>query len=95
MNDALKLFQEAKKDPSWTDLALESVIEIYLNPQNNIVGGEAIDGELKDARATLYAASLFIKVHHLRVAEYRICPTMKNRAYWTQGYGLAAAIKLH
>uniref|UniRef100_A0AAX7UWV8 Tetratricopeptide repeat domain 21B n=1 Tax=Astatotilapia calliptera TaxID=8154 RepID=A0AAX7UWV8_ASTCA len=48
-NDALRHFNKARKDNDWGQNAVYNMIEIYLNPDNDTVGGElfeTLDGEI-------------------------------------------------
>lgn len=48
-NDALRHFNKARKDNDWGQNAVYSMIEIYLNPDNDTMGGEVfenLDGEI-------------------------------------------------
>uniref|UniRef100_A0A671XG31 Tetratricopeptide repeat domain 21B n=1 Tax=Sparus aurata TaxID=8175 RepID=A0A671XG31_SPAAU len=48
-NDALQHFNKARKDNDWGQNAIYNMIEIYLNPDNNTMGGEvfeSLDGEI-------------------------------------------------
>lgn len=48
-NEALGHFNMARKDNAWGQNAVYNMIEIYLNPDNDIIGGEAfetLDGEI-------------------------------------------------
>ncbi|XP_047456224.1 tetratricopeptide repeat protein 21B [Mugil cephalus] len=48
-NEALRHFNKARKDNDWGQNAVYNMIEIYLNPDNDIIGGEAfetLDGEI-------------------------------------------------
>lgn len=42
-NTALKHFNMARRDSEWGDKALECMIEICLNPDNNTIGGETFE----------------------------------------------------
>ena len=42
VNDALKEFVQCRKDREWGDKSMENMIELFLNPENDIVGGEAL-----------------------------------------------------
>uniref|UniRef100_A0AAQ5ZI80 Tetratricopeptide repeat protein 21B n=1 Tax=Amphiprion ocellaris TaxID=80972 RepID=A0AAQ5ZI80_AMPOC len=48
-NDALRHFNKARKDNDWGQNAVYNMIEIYLNPDNDTIGGEVfetLDGEI-------------------------------------------------
>ncbi|XP_058478817.1 tetratricopeptide repeat protein 21B [Solea solea] len=48
-NDALRHFNKARKDNDWGQNAVYNMIEIYLNPDNDTMGGEVfenLDGEI-------------------------------------------------
>ncbi|KAM6934319.1 tetratricopeptide repeat protein 21B [Xenentodon cancila] len=48
-NDALRHFNKARKDNDWGQNAVYNMIEIYLNPDNDTIGGELfenLDGEI-------------------------------------------------
>jgi tetratricopeptide repeat protein 21B len=42
-NDALKEFNSCRRDPEWGQDALYHMIELFLNPDNDIQGGEALE----------------------------------------------------
>ncbi|XP_063781238.1 tetratricopeptide repeat protein 21A [Pseudophryne corroboree] len=42
-NEALKYFNKARKDSDWGQRAITNMIQICLNPDNEIVGGEVFD----------------------------------------------------
>ncbi|KAI8811768.1 hypothetical protein BJ742DRAFT_866792 [Cladochytrium replicatum] len=42
INDALKEFNICRHDSDWGELALNHMIEIFLNPANDVIGGEAL-----------------------------------------------------
>lgn len=43
-NQALKYFNKARKDSEWGQRAISSMIQICLNPDNEILGGEVFEG---------------------------------------------------
>lgn len=48
-NDALQHFNKARKDNDWGQNAVYNMIEIYLNPDNDTMGGEVfenLDGDI-------------------------------------------------
>lgn len=48
-NEALRHFNKARKDNDWGQNAVYNMIEIYLNPDNDTMGGEVfenLDGEI-------------------------------------------------
>lgn len=48
-NEALRHFNKARKDNDWGQNAVYNMIEIYLNPDNDTMGGEvfeSLDGEI-------------------------------------------------
>ena len=48
-NDALKLFNKARKDQEWGQRAIYNMIEICINPDNQMLGGEvfeSVDSEI-------------------------------------------------
>uniref|UniRef100_S4RS46 Tetratricopeptide repeat domain 21B n=1 Tax=Petromyzon marinus TaxID=7757 RepID=S4RS46_PETMA len=52
-NDALKHFNKARKDSDWGQKAIYNMIEICLNPDNDIVGGEVfenLDGNVSSSQ---------------------------------------------
>ncbi len=50
-NDALKLFNKARKDSEWGQRAIYSMIEICLNPDNQMLGGEVFESVDSDVHA--------------------------------------------
>lgn len=42
-NDALQHFNKARKDNDWGQNAVYTMIEIYLNPDNDTMGGEVFE----------------------------------------------------
>lgn len=42
-NAALQAFNRARRDLEWGERALYNMIEIVLNPDNEIIGGEVLD----------------------------------------------------
>ncbi len=50
-NDALKLFNRARKDNEWGQRAVYSMIEICLNPDNQMLGGEVFESVDSDVHA--------------------------------------------
>lgn len=50
-NEALKLFNKARKDPEWGQRAIYSMIEICLNPDNQMLGGEVFETVDSDVHA--------------------------------------------
>ncbi len=42
MNEALHCFNQARKDSEWGERALFSMVEICLNPENEMLGGETL-----------------------------------------------------
>ncbi|XP_073437605.1 tetratricopeptide repeat protein 21A isoform X3 [Dendrobates tinctorius] len=51
-NEALKYFNKARKDNDWGQRAINNMIQICLNPDNEIVGGEVFDN-LEDENSLL------------------------------------------
>ncbi|KAG8573306.1 hypothetical protein GDO81_012353, partial [Engystomops pustulosus] len=47
-NEALKYFNKARKDNDWGQRAITNMIQICLNPDNEIVGGEVFDNLEED-----------------------------------------------
>ncbi|XP_014375105.1 tetratricopeptide repeat protein 21A [Alligator sinensis] len=43
-NQALKYFNKARKDSEWGQRAISSMVQICLNPDNEILGGEVFEG---------------------------------------------------
>lgn len=48
-NDALQHFNKARKDNDWGQNAVYTMIEIYLNPDNDTLGGEVFENLDGDA----------------------------------------------
>lgn len=38
MNNALQCFNRAKKDLEWGEKAIYNIVEVLLNPENDIIG---------------------------------------------------------
>ncbi|XP_071603569.1 tetratricopeptide repeat protein 21B isoform X3 [Heliangelus exortis] len=53
-NDALRHFNKARKDSDWGQNAVYNMIEICLNPDNEIVGGEVFENLDADKGRTMY-----------------------------------------
>ncbi|XP_077347338.1 tetratricopeptide repeat protein 21A [Lithobates pipiens] len=47
-NEALKYFNKARKDSDWGEKSVTSMIQICLNPDNEIIGGEVFDSLNED-----------------------------------------------
>jgi hypothetical protein len=47
---ALKLFNMARKDSDWGNLATYNMVEICLNPDNDTIGGEAFESVEGDSK---------------------------------------------
>ena len=63
-NDALQHFNKARKDNDWGQNAIYNMIEIYLNPDNNTMGGEvfeSLDGEIGWVAVHIAIFSLYCK----------------------------------
>ncbi|KAL2917694.1 hypothetical protein HK105_202567 [Polyrhizophydium stewartii] len=43
INESLKEFVFCRRDAQWGERALHNLIDLFLNPDNNILGGEALD----------------------------------------------------
>lgn len=50
-NEALKLFNKARRDNDWGQRAIYSMIEICLNPDNQMIGGEVFESVDSDVHA--------------------------------------------
>lgn len=46
MNDALKEFVICRKDNIWGERALLNLIDIFLNPSSDTIGGEALNSAI-------------------------------------------------
>ncbi|XP_054846941.1 tetratricopeptide repeat protein 21A [Eublepharis macularius] len=66
-NEALKFFNKARKDNDWGQKALTNMIHICLNPDNEIIGGEAIDKQNGDA--SILKEKRESEQHGIRTAE--------------------------
>ncbi|XP_056375625.1 tetratricopeptide repeat protein 21A isoform X2 [Hyla sarda] len=77
-NEALKFFNKARKDNDWGQRAITNMIQICLNPDNEIVGGEVFDsseennsliGEKRDSeKLGIRTAEKLLKEFHPRTA---------------------------
>ncbi|XP_069585880.1 tetratricopeptide repeat protein 21A isoform X1 [Ranitomeya imitator] len=93
-NEALKYFNKARKDNDWGQRAITNMIQICLNPDNEIVGGEVFDnledenslvGEKRDSeKLGVRTAEKLLKKFHPRTAQGQ------NRLAMLQGYCLMA-----
>ncbi|KAK6040734.1 hypothetical protein COOONC_21761 [Cooperia oncophora] len=66
-NAALQAFNRARRDLEWGERALYNMIEIVLNPDNEIIGGEVLDkaddrGDEADREMAAKTAERFLKV---------------------------------
>ena len=50
-NNALKLFNKARRDNEWGQRAIYNMIEICLNPDNQMLGGEVFESVDSDVHA--------------------------------------------
>ena len=50
-NEALKLFNKARKDHEWGQRAIYNMIEICINPDNQMLGGEVFESVDNDVTA--------------------------------------------
>ncbi|CAJ0597974.1 unnamed protein product [Cylicocyclus nassatus] len=64
-NAALQAFNRARRDLEWGERALYNMIEIVLNPDNEIIGGEVLDaedrGDNSDREMAAKTAERFLK----------------------------------
>ncbi|KAM4028837.1 tetratricopeptide repeat protein 21A isoform 2-T2 [Anomaloglossus baeobatrachus] len=77
-NEALKYFNKARKDNDWGQRAVTNMIQICLNPDNEVVGGEVFDnleedssllGEKRDSeKLGVRTAEKLLKEFHPRTA---------------------------
>lgn len=49
-NEALKFLNKARKDSSWGQSATYYMVQICLNPDNEIVGGEAFENLVAESK---------------------------------------------
>lgn len=49
-NEALKFLNKARKDSTWGQSATYYMVQICLNPDNEIVGGEAFDNAAAESK---------------------------------------------
>lgn len=49
-NEALRFLNKARKDSTWGQLATCYMVQICLNPDNEIVGGEAFESLVGDSK---------------------------------------------
>nr|XP_056713559.1 tetratricopeptide repeat protein 21A [Euleptes europaea] len=66
-NEALKFFNKARKDNDWGQKALNKMIQICLNPDNEIIGGEAFENQNGDA--SILKEKRESEQHGIRTAE--------------------------
>ncbi|XP_060104278.1 tetratricopeptide repeat protein 21A [Heteronotia binoei] len=66
-NEALKFFNKARKDNDWGQKALTKMIQICLNPDNEILGAEAFENQSGDA--SNLAEKRESEQHGIRTAE--------------------------
>ncbi|XP_032203773.1 tetratricopeptide repeat protein 21A isoform X2 [Mustela erminea] len=65
-NEALKFLNKARKDSSWGQSATYYMVQICLNPDNEIVGGEAFENLVAESNSTDRKGS---EQHGVRTAE--------------------------
>ena len=83
-NEALKLFNKARKDPEWGQRAIYSMIEICLNPDNQMLGGEVfetVDSDVHAESRDSQEMALRTADKLLKVSEHAIKNEM-TVAYW-------------
>ncbi|KAM4687801.1 tetratricopeptide repeat protein 21A [Discoglossus pictus] len=78
-NEALKLFNKARKDSEWGQSAISNMVQICLNPDNDIVGGEVFEsldedesfsGEKKESeKLGVRTAEKLLKEFHPRTTQ--------------------------
>ncbi|XP_048367165.1 tetratricopeptide repeat protein 21A [Sphaerodactylus townsendi] len=66
-NEALKFFNKARKDNDWGQKALNKMIQICLNPDDEIIGGEAFENQNGDA--SILKEKRESEQHGIRTAE--------------------------
>lgn len=49
-NEALKFLNKARKDSTWGQIATCYMVQICLNPDNEIVGGETFESLMADSK---------------------------------------------
>lgn len=49
-NEALKFLNKARKDSTWGQSAIYYMVQICLNPDNEIVGGEAFENLVTESK---------------------------------------------
>ncbi|XP_060639450.2 tetratricopeptide repeat protein 21A [Anolis sagrei] len=99
-NQALRFFNKARKDSDWGQKALSYMIQICLNPDNEIIGGEAFENQnnietsaLKEKRES--------EQHGIRTAEkllkefYPHSQEGQNQVEMLQSYCLMATKEKH
>ncbi|KAK7816734.1 hypothetical protein U0070_009259, partial [Myodes glareolus] len=65
-NEALKFLNKARKDSTWGQIATCYMVQICLNPDNEIVGGETFESLMADSNSTSRKES---QQHGVRTAE--------------------------
>ncbi|XP_077996608.1 tetratricopeptide repeat protein 21B-like [Glandiceps talaboti] len=76
-NTALKHFNMARKDTDWGQKALENMIEICLNPDNDTVGGEVfehMDGEFSNSTEKQDSEALAVRTAEKLLKELKPQP---------------------
>ncbi|XP_053122295.1 tetratricopeptide repeat protein 21A isoform X2 [Hemicordylus capensis] len=93
-NQALKFFNKARKDSDWGQKALSYMIQICLNPDKEIIGGEAFDNQTGDA--SILKEKRESEQHGIRTAEkllkefYPHSQESQNQVEMLQSYCLMA-----
>ncbi|XP_059966738.1 tetratricopeptide repeat protein 21A isoform X2 [Mesoplodon densirostris] len=77
-NEALKFLNKARKDSTWGQSATYYMVQICLNPDNEIVGGEAFENLVTESKKEL-------EQHGVRTAEKLLREFYPHSAWgWTQ-----------
>ncbi|KAJ6659332.1 hypothetical protein lerEdw1_019203 [Lerista edwardsae] len=98
-NQALKFFNKARKDSDWGQKALSCMIQICLNPDNEIIGGEALENQNGDA--SILKEKRESEQHGIRTAEkllrefYPHSQEGQNQVEMLQSYCLMATKEKH
>ncbi|XP_020661983.3 tetratricopeptide repeat protein 21A [Pogona vitticeps] len=99
-NQALKFFNKARKDHDWGQKALGCMIQICLNPDNEIIGGETVENQ-STRDASIQKEKRESEQHGIRTAEkllkefYPHSQEGQNQVEMLQSYCLMATKESH
>ncbi|CAJ0578453.1 unnamed protein product, partial [Mesorhabditis spiculigera] len=83
-NNALQAFNRARRDLEWGERAIYNMIEICLNPENEVIGGEVLEQSEENREIGCQTAEKFLK-------ELRYKPGLDQRYNLMENYILMAS----